>query len=584
VPQLKNFAAVPTTWEEDPTQQLRTLRDEVLQQKELPKNDTSDFMKAAWSALQDLPPDYFPPERAEALTLISRFFYLDGQTDTTVASAADAVEAAVRGKHRRLEVIARARHGIALRTAFDFSGSLHQLVRALEIVRQDGDLVEEAKLLNSLGNTYNDAGLQYEGLALFQRAGSFFESQGDRLSAWMAFDNAALAALRLNDFERASVFAARAAADWADQPRNADQHLWVVQGALTNCELLIQADRTEEALERARMARRVADQSGIDAARGFAAVAEAICEFAVGMRSKDAMEAVIALADGPAFYCSTLATLVRTYEKTGYLDDALRLQRRLLDFTKRQKFDEVRALFGRSSFEELDGAVRIARLDDEVGKRVSNLVHTAINQSLRAGHDHDRVFRVSRLALLFARELSWPAQRIETIALAAKLIDVGNLVIPTDLLTKARALTDGERRIVSEHARFGAELLSNARLGRLDACVPIVRQHHERWDGTGPERVAGGSIPSEARVIALCDAFDALRHQRPWRAAMSLSVALEVMESELGSRFDPLLAKQFIAWVRRQPSDFFHSLGAEASDNEYVRMQRRLGQLMRESA
>ncbi len=108
--------AIPPQWNEDPSEQLRALRDEVLKQKEFPTSTTAAFMAKAWNAVDQLPPDWFPRERTETLTLISRFFYLDGQTQPSIESAAKAVEAAVLGKHEDLEMVARTRHGVALKT------------------------------------------------------------------------------------------------------------------------------------------------------------------------------------------------------------------------------------------------------------------------------------------------------------------------------------------------------------------------------------------------------------------------------------------------------------------------------------
>ena len=157
--------------------------------------DDFDDVDAREQVLNEALGNHFPESVRIAGSLGS--FTLTGRPQPAIESAAKAVEAAVLGKHRDLEMVARARHGVALRTAFDFSGSIRELVHAIEIARRRGVADQEAKLLNSLGNTYNDAGLQYEALALFERAATFFESSGDHLSAWMALDNAALAAMRL---------------------------------------------------------------------------------------------------------------------------------------------------------------------------------------------------------------------------------------------------------------------------------------------------------------------------------------------------------------------------------------------------
>lgn len=577
---------IPSEWGKDPTPQLRRLRDEVLQHKNYPTPASSAFITAAWRAISRLPPDCLAPERCEALTLISRFHYNNGQNEPTIASARDAVQAAVAGRHRKLEIVARARLGIALRSMYDFSGSVRELVRGIEIAREEGELEEEAKLLNSLGNTYNDAGLHYDGLALFERSAAMFESAEDGLSAWIALDNAALAALRLGQIERAIAFTERARRSWNDAPRTADEKHWVVQGALTNCALLILTDQAEAALKLARATRALADASGLRAACQLAEIADVIAEFAAGVGSSEAMQRVVDAADGPSGYWVACDYVIRTYEKAGHFDAALRLQRRLLDFTKKQKFDEVHRLLQQTADEEVHGVARLARLDQEVRGRMAGLINTAINQSLRGGYDHTRIFRLSRLTALFARSLGWSVARAESLALSAKLLDIGMIVIPNELLRKRRELTEGERSIVAEHAQTGAELLSNAGLELLQPCIEVVRLHHETWDGRGPEGRAGAAIPIGARVVALCDAFDALTHERPWRSALEPHFALRKIRSESGTQFDPQLAPRFVDWLEIQltHADFLPSLADEAFENEYVETRKRLDTLIRDFA
>lgn len=582
--------AIPSQWNENPSEQLRALRDEVLKQKDFPTSTTAAFMAKACDAIDRLPPDWFPRERTETLALISQFFYLDGQFQLAIESAAKAVVAAVRGKHEDLEIVARARHGNALKTNFDFSGSTREIVHAMEIARRKGAAEWEARLLNSLGTIYNDLGLQGEAIRLFERSASFFESRGDHVSASVALNNAALAALRRGDVDQGVVFAERGTRSWSHEPRNAHERLWAVQGALTHCQLLIQAGCIDEAVEQARRARAVAEASGIATAKSNAAIAETISSFAAGTANREALERMVDAEEvgGGSPYLITLNAAIRTYEATGHFDDAVTMQLRLLEFTRRQKAEEVRRLVGEGpSQEEIEGVARLARFGREIQKQISGLVDIAINQSLRAGYDHARVFRLGRLTELFTSSLGWSSKRTEQIALAAKLLDIGTIAIPSELLTKRRDLSDAERRIVDEHAKFGADLLAQARLELLQACVPIVRHRHERWDGGGPEGLAGADIPTEARVVALCDSFESLTHERPWRFSQSPQAALQTIEMDAGTHFDPQLAHRFIDWLRNElakASDFIDLLDAEAFDNEYIKVRQRLNQLIRENA
>lgn len=579
-------SAAPERWETDPTTQLRALREEVSRQLNFPSAHTRAFMAAAFEALERLPAEYFPRERAQALIDISRFYYLDGDVKQALRTASEAVRSAVLGGHRGLESRARSRHAISLRSTYDFVASMSEMALALEIAREQMDAEWEAKVLNNLGNSYSDAGLYTEAIAIFQQVAAFFESTKDYVAAWMAFDNAALAALRLGDVQRGVIFAEKAKATWSGEALTSNERLWVVQGAITNCQLLIEADRVEEAGACARAARAMANLSGLGGAISLAEIAEAICAFSAGVAGTDAIDRVIAMArdDSPNLYWCALDAAIRTYERAGRLDEALTLQRRLLAFNREHKFEEVRRTWGRPSLEESEAAAKLAYLGKAVDRRVGDLINMAVTQALRAGHDHARIFRVSRLAELFTTSEAWPQERVYLVALAAKMIDVGMMVIPNDLLTKAQKLSDGERKVVEEHCKFGAEVLASARLALLEPCAPIVRFHHERWDGTGPCMLKGESIPLEARTVALCDCFDALTHARPWREALSVPAALRTIGEEVGSCFDPSLSKRFIAWVQTEfwkADDFEAYLSAEALENGYVRTRERIQHLIR---
>jgi HD-GYP domain-containing protein (c-di-GMP phosphodiesterase class II) len=579
-----DFPAVPASWAADPTAQLRALRDEVARQRDFPTPETPSFMDSAREALERLPETHFAPERVHALVDIARFFYLDGRADLAVKAGAAAVAAACLGSDRRLEARARMVHGTSLREAQDFVASMSELASALEIAQAEGDADWEAKILNNLGNWYTSVGLYAEALAIFERIARYFQASNDRVSLWMALDNAALACLTLGDVQNGIVFADRAAEVWPGEAKTALERLWVVQGMLTYCQLLIQADRASEAAACAHTARTVARDSRSAHAETLSAIAESITAFATGASGSETIERVIGQTrtESPMAFEIALDASLRVLERAGQFDRALGLQRELIALNKEKKFEAVRRILGRPSPEEADSAAKLAHLGTAVDRKITDLTNTAITQALRAGHNHARVFRVGRLAELFATSELWHPERVQSVALAAKLIDVGMMVIPDDLLSKPRQLSDAERRMIGEHAKFGAEVLLAARLALLEPCIPAVKFHHERWDGKGPWGLAGDDIPVEARAVALCDAFDALTHERPWRRAHSIPTALRIVGANAGSQFDPALSQRFVAWVQGEfwkVDDFEAHLAAEASDNSYVRMRERIRRL-----
>jgi HD-GYP domain-containing protein (c-di-GMP phosphodiesterase class II) len=125
--------------------------------------------------------------------------------------------------------------------------------------------------------------------------------------------------------------------------------------------------------------------------------------------------------------------------------------------------------------------------------------------------------------------------------LASRLHDVGKIVVPEAILTKPGPLTADELQIMRQHPARGGQLVTLA--PELAEIAEIVRQHHERFDGHGyPDRLAGAEIRLEARIIALCDAYAAMRADHPYRAALSLEQALDQIREGRGTQFDPELA------------------------------------------
>jgi len=153
---------------------------------------------------------------------------------------------------------------------------------------------------------------------------------------------------------------------------------------------------------------------------------------------------------------------------------------------------------------------------------------------------------------LFGESLKLESTAIVALERAGYLHDVGKIAIPDAILQKAGKLRPEEWVIMQSHAAIGADLL--APLSTMRHVLPIVRHHHERWDGAGyPDGLAGEQIPYLARVFQLLDAWDALTHERPYKAALSHAEAFEVLSHEAAAgRWDPELFIQFSQWKERQ--------------------------------
>jgi putative two-component system response regulator len=158
-----------------------------------------------------------------------------------------------------------------------------------------------------------------------------------------------------------------------------------------------------------------------------------------------------------------------------------------------------------------------------------------------------------RLALFAGRlgmRLGLDADELDAVTYGALLHDVGKIGVPDQILTKPGPLAEDEWELIRRHPEIGERIC--APLRSFVAFGPIIRHHHERWDGKGyPERLRGELIPVGARIVGLVDAFDAITHDRPYRAARSLDQGLEELAKEAGHQFDPALTTLFADEVGR---------------------------------
>ncbi len=167
----------------------------------------------------------------------------------------------------------------------------------------------------------------------------------------------------------------------------------------------------------------------------------------------------------------------------------------------------------------------------------------AVDAKDQVTHDHTR--RVQDQTMHLARALGVDDEgEIQAIKAAALLHDVGKLAVPEHILNKPGRLTPAEYEIMKRHAPVGADILSV--IGFPYAVAPIVRHHHENWDGTGyPDGLSADSIPTGSRILAVVDCFDALTSDRPYRPRMEDSEALKILSDRSGTMYDPRVVDAF---------------------------------------
>ena len=145
--------------------------------------------------------------------------------------------------------------------------------------------------------------------------------------------------------------------------------------------------------------------------------------------------------------------------------------------------------------------------------------------------------RVGRIAMAIGRQLGWDEDRVEALYMAAMLHDIGKMAVPSEILTKPSRLTDLEMKLVQEHVEAGYQILKDIPFPWPIA--DMVRQHHERLDGSGyPRKLMGDQICEEGRVLAVADTLEAMATHRPYRPAKGLPAALEEIKAESGIKLD----------------------------------------------
>ena len=164
---------------------------------------------------------------------------------------------------------------------------------------------------------------------------------------------------------------------------------------------------------------------------------------------------------------------------------------------------------------------------------------------LRDEYTGNHTFRVTTYSILLAEHMKLPADQIDLLRIGTPLHDIGKIGIDDAVLRKPDRLTAEEFEHMKLHTVKGAEIIST--VPDLRPILPIVRSHHERWDGKGyPDGLGGEAISPLARIVALADAFDAMTSDRPYRKGLPALAAFAEIEKMAGTQFDPAFAAGFL--------------------------------------
>jgi putative nucleotidyltransferase with HDIG domain len=159
--------------------------------------------------------------------------------------------------------------------------------------------------------------------------------------------------------------------------------------------------------------------------------------------------------------------------------------------------------------------------------------------------------RVSKLAVQLGTQMGIKGNELISLEHGALLHDIGKLGIPDTILLKPGPLTKGEWATMRKHPEIGADIVGH--IDFLQGALPIIRHHHERYDGKGyPGRLKGSEIPLLARIFAVVDAFDAMTHQRPYNTIGEIKEVLDTLRRGKGRQFDPQIVDTFAAMIEEQ--------------------------------
>jgi diguanylate cyclase (GGDEF)-like protein/putative nucleotidyltransferase with HDIG domain len=227
----------------------------------------------------------------------------------------------------------------------------------------------------------------------------------------------------------------------------------------------------------------------------------------------------------------------------------------VLRFAQKQYIDHTAAAVGRlkaTVAESRDQAEEISALNDEL------LVLLAGTLELRDPYVLGHSRQVARYAASIGKELKLPVEQLEILRKASLLHDIGKLAIPDSILAKPGPLTEFEYDQVKEHPGVAARIFVESRF--LHSLLPVIRHHHERYDGSGyPTGLKGESIPLEARILSVADAVEAIASDRAYRLGSPAEMVLQELRAGAGTQFDPEIVEALCQAVERGSCEIVNS-------------------------
>ena len=434
---------------------------------------------------------------AHAMNLMAIAHGQRGDLDAAERLAANALQFARRAGDDQLSAMISQNLGITSSMRGNLHAALEHYAASLVTYRTAGLRQYLGPLLNNMGLVYTQLDRLDEAQAAYDEALVQCDAAGDATHRLLALINSAALWLARGDIDRAEVL----------------------------CNTVL-AEATEAGDQRA-LAETYKHIGVIARTRGNLPKAETqlAAAFDDAMRREDLLLAAETAREQAELYemMGKNREMLQTLSQSHRLFTKLRAQRTLADLER-----------------------RIGRLERRFYHVVTNWAQTIESKdAYTLGHCE----RVADYACALARDVGFDEITMFWFRIGALLHDVGKIDVPSEILNKPGRLTDEEREIMEGHAAAGSDLLRD-----IDFpwdVLPMVRGHHERWDGRGyPDRLAADGIALTARIICVADVFDALTTDRPYRPAFTRNQALAMMAADSGKLFDPELLPRFERVIR----------------------------------
>ena len=405
--------------------------------------------------------------------------------------------------------------------------------KALEIATAKKEPKLQAQIFNNLGAMYNILGEWKEAVWCYEKSIPLLRTMRSQRGLAETYNNLAMTYRDKNDLRTANRYFKKSlemARSSGDIRLTATINLNRAEVSLKLNDLNEARDRCEEAFE---ILDRIKDKLGIAAAlKLYGVIYREMHKYSLSLHHLSEAVRINQECHNPLGVAESLREEGLLYQEKGDSKEAL--------ITLSRSFKTFRDLKARKYLEDVDK--KMYELE-EIYFKIAQSMGEAVESKDTYTYGHSQ--RVACYAVEFAEHLGIDEEQKKSILLAAFLHDLGKVKVPKIILSKPGRLTEEEFDEIKKHPGWGLDKLQN-----IDFpwdIKPMIIHHHERYNGEGyPAGLAGENIPYGARLIALCDFFDALTTDRPYRPALTVKQAISIMKKESGKILDPGLAPLFI--------------------------------------